>query len=134
MLLPVRDTIQLSGGSVTLRAWPATLADAHLMDLLTLTATLTHLQDQWEDYQRQDIEPSIWAAYWRLVHASLEPGSTLPKWVTWRDRLALLTSMWELNSLEDAEGKLTALRSHATRLTARIQSAQGRTTPPSMSS
>lgn len=134
MLLPVRDTIQLSGGSVTLRAWPATLADAHLMDLLTLTATLTHLQDQWEDYQRRDIEPPIWAAYWRLVHASLEPGSTLPERLTWRDRLALLTAMWELNSLEDAEGKLTALRSHATRLMARIQSAQGRTTPPSMSS
>lgn len=126
-MLPVRQTVQLSGGAVVVRAWPARIADAHLHDLLTLTATLAHLRESWHEMQRQDVTPEVWAAFWRLAHASLEQGSVLPKALTWGDRLELLSAMYDLNGLEEAEGKLTALEMRAATMLSRLQ---GRTTPP----
>lgn len=123
MLLPIRQTIQLSGGAVTLRAWPATVADGLLWDLLTLTGTLGHLRDAWGEYTRADVEPGIWAAFWRLTHASLEAGSTLPEQLTWNDRLTLMTAMYDLNSVEEAEGKLQTLTARAQRLLNRARAA-----------
>ncbi|MBZ9713751.1 hypothetical protein [Deinococcus multiflagellatus] len=132
MLLPVREHVHLSRGVVTLAAWPATLADAHLMDLLTLSATLVHLQSEWHAYTRQDVESPIWATFWRLVQASLVPGSRLPRPITWADRLLLLDAMWRLNDLEDVQGKLMALAQRSLNLTQRVKKAttsQGPTTP-----
>lgn len=130
MLLPVRQTVHLSGGAVTLRAWGAHVADGYLLDLLTLTATLGVLRDEWQEWRRGDVERPVWAAFWRLVHASLD-GCTLPERVTWGDRLALLDAMWQLNDLEAAEGKLTALTQRARRMLARLSQGQtsGQTTP-----
>lgn len=126
MLAPIRQTVTLSGGSVTLRAWGVHVCDALLLDLLTLTATLGVLRDEWHEWRRGDVERPVWAAFWRLVHASLD-GCTLPERVTWGDRLALLDAMWQLNDLEAAEGKLTALTQRARRMLARLS--QGQTTP-----
>lgn len=131
MLYPIRKNVRLSGGTVTLRAWPATVADAHLSDLLTLTVTLGALRDEWQAFHRGDLEPGVWAAFWRLVHASLEAGSALPRPLTWNDRLELLTAMWELNDVEETAGKLMALTQRSAQLLTRIQ---GQTTPPSTSS
>ena len=113
MLFPIRQNVRLSGGTVTLRAWPATVADAHLSDLLTLTVTLGTLRDEWANFQRGDLEPGVWAAFWQLAHASLEAGSALPRPLTWNDRLELLTSMWELNDVEASEKRLAGLTARA---------------------
>lgn len=126
MLLPVRQLVRLSSGTVTLRAWGAHVADAHLLDLLMFTATLGQMREQWHEYRRDDVEPPVWGAFWRLVHASLD-GCTLPEPLTWNDRLALLEAMWSLNDLEDADPKLIALTRRAQRMLARLS--QGQTTP-----
>ena len=131
-MLPIRQSIRHSAGSVTLRAWPETVAEAHLADLLTFTATLGALREDWHEFAREDMESGVWAAFWRLVQASLERGAALPRPLTWDDRLTLLTAMWDLNSLEDAEGKLTALTQRAARMVARLS--QGLPTTASTSS
>ncbi|WP_027459264.1 hypothetical protein [Deinococcus murrayi] len=122
---PIRQLVQLSGGTVTLRAWGAHVADAHLLDLLTLTVTLGQMREGWHEWRRGDVEPGVWAAFWRLVHASLD-GCPLPERLTWGDRLALLAAMWDLNDLEDADPKLTALTRRAQRMLTRLS--QGRAT------
>lgn len=116
MLIPIRKTVQLSSGAVTLRAWPARVADANLLDLLTLCATLGHLREEWLAYRREDVTDEVWGSFWRLVQASLEAGAVLPKPLTWGDRLALLDVMFELNDVEEAESKMQALTSRAQRL------------------
>lgn len=121
MLIPIRQAVALSHGHVTLRAWPATVADAHLLELLTLSATLGQVREEWQAFRREDVTQEVWGAFWRLVQASLEPGCTLPSPLTWHDRLTLLTAMWELNDVEDAEGKLTALGNRAARLLRRAR-------------
>lgn len=109
---PIRATVRLSSGTVTLRAWGAHVADAYLTDLLTLTATLGLMREQWHEYRRGDMEPQVWAAYWRLVHASLD-DCTLPERLTWADRLDLLGTLFDLNDLDLSAGKLTALTTRA---------------------
>lgn len=127
MLIPIRKTVQLSGGAVTLRAWPATVADAHLLDLLTLCATLGQMREEWQEFTPGDVEPQLWPAFWRLAEASLEAGSRYPAPLSWLDCLTVLNAMWELNDMEEAEGKLKALSSRAVRLLKRTREAQGRT-------
>lgn len=125
MLIPIRKTVQLSGGAVTLRAWPATVADAYLLDLLTLSATLGQMREEWQDFTPGDMEPRIWPAFWRLAEASVETGSSYPLPLSWLDCLTVLEALWELNDMEAAEGKLTALSSRALNLLRRVRSAQG---------
>lgn len=131
MYFAIRENVRLSAGTVTLRAWPATVADANLSDLLTLTITLGAMRDEWQTFQRSDLEPGVWGAFWRLVHASLEPGSILPKPLNWNDRLLILTALYSLNDVEEAEKKMLALTQRSARLLTRIQ---GQTTPRSTSS
>ncbi|WP_019585221.1 hypothetical protein [Deinococcus apachensis] len=129
-MLPIRQTVRLSDGTVVLHAWGADVADALLTDLLTLTLTLGALRDEWQAFTRGDIEDRVWAAFWRLVQASLK-GAPLPRPLTWADRLALLDAMWHLNDEEASQGKLTALVSRAQRLLHRAS--QGHLTTPSTS-
>jgi hypothetical protein len=119
-MLPIRQHVLLSGGSVTLKAWGADTIDARLTDLLTLTATLGLMREQWQEFKRGDVEPEVWASFWRLVAASLH-DCTLPQRLTWDDRLTLLTTLWELNHMEAAEGKLNAISARAARLMAKFQ-------------
>lgn len=129
-MLPIRDIVDLSGGSVTLRAWGAHVADAYLIDLLKITATLAALREHWHEFRREDIEQDLWPAYWRLVQASLD-GCTLPRNLNWNDRLLLLDAMWQLNDVEASEGKLKALEQRAALRLARVtQLVQGSMTPP----
>ena len=121
MLRPVRQTVTLSSGHVVLRAWGATVCEAYLTDLLAVTSTLGDAREFWEDFTDTDVAPAVWPAFWRLVNASLERGSRLPKPLTWNDRLTLLEAMWQLNDLEDAKGKLTALEARVARLHLRCQ-------------
>lgn len=132
-MLPIRQTVALSGGHVTLQAWGANVADGYLIDLLGLIATLGEIRAQiqaddpaysWEDLRRSDVERNVWAAFWRLVHASLDHGSTLPARLSWADRLTLLDAMYELNDLEATEGKWTGLMNRATRTLQRMQERQ----------
>lgn len=132
---PIRRTVPLSAGTVSLRAWGAHVADAYLHDLLMLSATLGLIREQWPQYRRQDLDAGVWGGFWRLVQASLD-GSTLPRPLTWDDRLLLLDALWELNDLEAAEGKLQALNRRVQQRMARLQGeaakwkrAQGQTTP-----
>jgi hypothetical protein len=127
-MLPIRQSVRLSRGVVVLRAWPARVADAHLHELLTLTATLGHIRESWQEVRRQDVTAEVWSAFWRLVRASLEQGSTLPGRLTWMDRLYLLEAMWVLNDLEEAESKVTALNQRVIQAFHRVQ---GQTTRPS---
>lgn len=129
-MLPVRKTVTLSGGSVVLHAWGADVADALITDLLTLTLTLSLLREEWHAFTRGDVEPLVWASFWRLVQASLG-RAPLPRPLTWNDRLALLDAMFELNDVEAAEGKLTALTRRARRMLERLSRAHP--TPPSTS-
>ncbi|EYB67021.1 hypothetical protein DEIPH_ctg052orf0016 [Deinococcus phoenicis] len=126
---------------MVLRAWPATVADAHLTDLLTVTATLGAMREEWPEFQREDVELEVWAAFRRLVRHSLEAGSVLPRPLTWADRLSLLDAMFVLNDIEEAEGKLQALGQRAARLLTRIRgrmtahstnSSSGSSGPPPM--
>lgn len=138
-MLPIREIVDLSTGAVTLRAWGANVADAHLIDLLKITATLAALREHWQDFRREDIERELWPAYWRLVQASLD-GCTLPRNLNWNDRLLLLDAMWQLNDVEASEGKLMALEQRAAQRLARVtQLLQGQLTtapqtPPSTNS
>lgn len=129
-MLPIRQTLQLKAGVVTLRAWPASVADGHLLELLTLTGTLGTLHEAAGQYRRGDVEPGIWAAFWRLVRASLEPGQELPQPLTWGDRITLLNAMYELNDIEDTEGKWRGLTEGAARLLKRVHHRQARQTAP----
>lgn len=126
MLIPIRKIVTLSRGRVTLHAWPATVADSHLLDLLTLTATLTHVRQEWQAFSRADITSDVWGSFWRLVHVSLQ-GQALPRPVTFADRIALLDAMWELNEVDEAEPKLAGLLERSNRLTQRLRQ-QARTT------
>ena len=120
-LTPGYMTLRLQYGTVALRGWDDRVADAYLLDLLILTNTLTHIRTEWSAYRAADVQRDVWAAYWRLVHASLD-GTPLPHRVTWADRLKILEALWVLNDLEDTDPKLTALDLRAKGL-------QGRTTP-----
>lgn len=134
-MLPIRTTLQLSRGSVTLRAWGADVADAHLIDLMTLTATLGTLRAEWEEFRATDIQQDIWAAFWRLVDAAVEPGSRMPR-LSWGDRLIVLQALYDLNPLEEADenlGKLLALAEQTAAQMTRLNR-QGLPTSPSTSS
>lgn len=122
-MLPIRKTVSLSRGHVTLHAWPATTADGHLLDLLTLSVTLGQMREEWFEHRRGDLEPRVWGTFWRLVNASLG-GAELPGPLTWGDRLTLLEAMYELNDVEAAEGKLTALLARAQRMLERLSRAR----------
>lgn len=126
MIPPVSLTLHLSGGSVVLRAWGSHVVDARLTDLLRLTETLSAMREQWPEYTRQDVDADVWAAFWRLVHSSLD-GAALPARLSFQDRLSLLDALWTLNDMDAAEGKLKALGERAARLRHRL--AQGPTTP-----
>lgn len=130
-MLKIRETVRLSRGAVVLQGWPAATADTHLLELATLTATLFQVRQDWASLTREDIDPQVWAAFWRLVNASLVPGQTLPQGLSWADRHRLLDAMWELNELEELEapkGKVTALHRRLTRTLTRLQRMQGQTT------
>lgn len=131
-MFPVRLTVPLTGGAVTLHAWPATTSDAHLHDLLIATQALGEARESWDELTREDIEQAVWAPYWRLVHASLR-GQPLPERISWADRVALLDAMWQLNDVEVTQGKLTALTQRAAARAQRILTSQGLPTPPSTS-
>ena len=62
-MFPIRQTVTLTGGSVTLHAWGADVADAHLFDLLTFTSTLSVIRENWEDIDRQDVQPEVWGTF-----------------------------------------------------------------------
>lgn len=135
-MLPIRTTLALSGGRVTLRAWPASVGDARLLDLLTLTATLGALLEAPDSYHHGDVEPGVWAALWRLVDASLEEGERLPAPLTWGDTLSLMAALYDLNDVAEAEGKLRGLMERSSRLLERLRrqaEQKGRPTPPSTS-
>ena len=119
-MLPIRQTLRLTSGSVTLRAWPETVAQAHLTDLLTLTVTLGAAREEWHALSPGDIEPRVWAAFDRLLDASVQPGSALPRPLSWADYLTALEALWTLNDLEDADPKLTASLQSAGRMLARL--------------
>ena len=131
-MLPIRQTVRLTSGSVTLRAWPERVAEAHLTDLLTLTATLGALREGWHEFDPGDVEERVWGAFWRLLEASIERGSSLPRPLAWNDYLTVLTALWDLNDVEEAEGKLNALAQRAARMMDRLS--QGLQTSPSTSS
>ena len=117
---PISMTVVLSHGNVSLRAWGAHLTDALTLDLLTVTATLGELREGgWQGVSKADIEQTVWGPFWRLVHLALEQGAVLPARITWGDRLALLETLWRLNSLEEAEGKLQGLSQRVQRAMAR---------------
>lgn len=124
-MLPIRQTVMLRSGAVTLQAWGARGADSYLLDLLTLTMTLGTLRDDWQEFNRADVEPGIWAAFWRLLNASLLTPQRFPD-LGWDDRLSLLEAMYQLNDVEAAEGKLSALTSRAQQMLNRLS--QGQTT------
>ena len=129
-MFPIRQTVTLTGGSVTLHAWGADMADAHLFDLLTFTSTLSIIRENWEDIDRRDVQPEVWGTFWRLINASLR-GQELPRPVTWADRLTLLATLWDLNDPQELESKLDALSRRASNRLAQLT--QGHPTPPSTS-
>lgn len=123
----ITQTVRLTGGTVVLRAWGAHVVDAYLLDLLTLTATLGMMREQWQEFTGGDVEPQIWASFHRLVDASLD-GTPLPAPLSWADVLNILTVLWELNDLDAAEGKLAALRNRAASMLTRLTT-QGHPSP-----
>ena len=134
-MLPIRQTIRLSVGHVTLRAWPAVTEQGYLLDLLTLTAHLGVLREAEGDWQPGDVEPGIWQAFWRLLDASVleRPSGAL----TWADVLTLLEAMWELNDVAAQEKKLIGLMERASNLLERMRrqaESQDHQMTPSMSS
>ncbi|AFD25903.1 hypothetical protein [Deinococcus gobiensis] len=118
----IRRTIVLSTGPVTLCAWGAGAADGHLIDLFTLTATLGELRREALAYEADAVEPQVWAAFWRLTAASVARGSALAGPLPWPDVLAVLDTLWDLNDVEEAEGKLGGL-------TRRLEQARARQAP-----
>lgn len=123
----ITQTVRLTGGTVVLRPWGAHVVDAYLLDLLTLTATLGMMREQWQEFTGGDVEPQVWASFHRLVDASLD-GTPLPAPLSWADVLNILTVLWELNDLDAAEGKLAALRTRAASMLTRLSS-QGHSSP-----
>ena len=124
---PIRRTIVLSTGPVTLWAWGAGVADGHLIDLFTLTATLGELRREALAYEADAVEPQVWAAFWRLTTASVAQGGTLAGPLPWPDVLAVLDTLWDLNDVEETEGKLAGL----TRRLEQARARQARQTTPS---
>lgn len=124
---PINLTVPLSHGSVSLRAWGAHMTDALTLDLMTMTATLAELMaNPPEDLEVGDVEGGVWAAFHRLLSYSLD-GTIAPTATTFAERVALLSAMWELNSLPEALGKLAALGERAGRaMAARLAPAEGR--------
>ena len=134
-MLPIRQTVRLSTGHVTLHAWPAATEQGYLLDLLTLTAHLGVLHEAEGDWQPEDVEPAIWRAFWRLLDASLpeRPSGAL----TWADILSLLEAMWSLNDVGEQSKKLTGLMGRASNLLERMRrqaESRDRQTTASMSS
>lgn len=123
-MIPIRYTLTLSTGTVTLQAWGIGVADGHLMELLTLTSTLGELRAEAFAFEADDVEPGVWAAFWRLTAASVAPGSVLPGPLTWGDCLTILDTLWRLNDVEEAEGKLAGLTARAASKAARLRQAQ----------
>lgn len=119
MLTPIRQAVVLTGGSVTLHAWGADAIEAHTLDLLTVTATLGAMREDWASFARLDAEPAVWASFWRLVRASMR-GASLPARLVWGDRLLLLEALWALNDVEDTEKKVSALTQKAAALLAHL--------------
>lgn len=124
-MLPIRRTLVLSTGPVTLCAWGAGTSDGHLVDLFTLTATLGELRREALAYEADAVEPQVWAAFWRLTAASVAPGNTLAGPLTWTDVLAVLEALWELNDVEEAESKVAGL----TRRLEQVRQRQARKPP-----
>ena len=140
----VRQVVTLSGGSVTLKAWGANVADGHLLDLLTFTALIGGWAQagltagDTPTFDTGELEqPRLLTVFDRLAEASaLTP---LPRPLSYRDLLTLAGAMWELNDVEDAAGKLMALTSRAQHRMDRIRqmekhrqapASQGHPTPP----
>lgn len=133
----VRQVVVLSGGTVTLKAWGANVADGYLLDLLRFTALIgawaesgLTAQDASEFETGELEQPRILEVFDRLAVASaLTP---LPRPLSYRDLLTLAGAMWALNDeeLQEAAGKLTALTSRARHRINRIQASQGRPTGP----
>lgn len=119
-MLQLSQHVTLSGGTVTLRAWGAHVADGLLIDLFTVTSTLGAMRDHWAEFGRVDAQRTVWAAFRRLVEASLD-GCSLPPTLTWNDRLLLLEGMWELNDLEVSEKRLAGLTKRAQQMHRRRQ-------------
>ena len=117
----ITQTVRLSGGTVVLRAWGAHVVDAYLLDLLTLSATLGLMREQWQEFNGGDVESEVWTSFHRLVDASLD-STSLPAPLSWTDTLNVLTALWDLNDLDAAEGKLTALRNRAASMLTRLSS------------
>lgn len=118
-MLPIRQTVRLSLGHVTLHAWPAATEQGHLLDLLTLTLTLAALRDAEGDWSPEDVEPGIWQAFTRLLDASTPERPPGP--LTWPDVITLLDAMWELNDVEETAKKQTGLTRRAGNLLERLQ-------------
>lgn len=118
-MLPIRQTVALSCGHVTLTAWPAPTEGGLLSDLLALTVALGALHDAGEDWKPEDAEPHVLAAFWRLLDASLL--APVPGPLTWADVLTLLNAMWTLNDVEELEKKLLGLMERAGRLLERLR-------------
>lgn len=118
-MFPIRQTLRLSLGHVTLHAWPAQTEQGHLLDLLTLTVHLGVLHEAGSDWQPEDVEPHIWAAFWRLLDASLPQRPPGP--LTWGDVLTLLEGMWELNDVREQEKKLLGLMERASSLSEKLR-------------
>lgn len=121
---PLRQTLTLSQGTVTLEMWSATTQEANFMDILRIVAVLLAFYDEdhddvdgsgtpqpgrWLDFKKTDVNKPVWDAFWRLIRASLTPGSELPRHMSFGDRLTLLESIRTLNDLSDARKKLLAL-------------------------
>lgn len=131
-MLPIRLVVPLEHGSVTLKAWGAHVADAHLLDLMKVGTVLATLRDTWTEFRPCDLEEHVWPSFWALVKASLD-DCTLPPDLTWNDRLLLLEAMWELNGVEESEGKLKALNLKVSAALMRLsQKIQGQMTALSM--
>lgn len=132
-MIPIRQTIRLSTGHVTLCAWGVGTADGLLTDLLTLTATLGALRAEAETvtYDARDVEPAVLAAFWRLAQASLPPGMALAGPLTWNDVLTVLDALFDLNDVVEGESKLQGLTARAAATLERRRQAQ---TMTSMSS
>lgn len=133
MMKPIRVVVQLSSGTVTLQAWGEDVAEMHAVDILRISSTLLHAAEEWEEYERGDIDARLWASFWRVVNASLY-RCDLPRPVSWGDRLTLLLALMDLNDMgEPDDPKWIALRERTLREIAR-QLPQGLTTAPGMNS
>ena len=120
MLIRARKTVLTSQGTLTLQGWDSYVADARLLDLLAVQAVLEQAREEWPTMRRTDVEQPVWDAFWRLVHASLVPGERIPGGLNFRDRVAILSALWDLNDIEATEGELRALRERMIRRMTRI--------------